>query len=48
MLEFEKEELLTGADTFYCTKCKEHRVTKKQLEIFSLSEVLQDLIDNRF
>jgi ubiquitin carboxyl-terminal hydrolase 4/11/15 len=39
MAEFTKEELLDGADTIYCSKCKEHQPTKKQLSVYSLPEV---------
>jgi ubiquitin carboxyl-terminal hydrolase 6/32 len=40
MAEFTKEELLDGADTMYCSKCKEHRTTKKQLSVYSVPEVV--------
>ncbi|KAJ3281959.1 ubiquitin carboxyl-terminal hydrolase [Borealophlyctis nickersoniae] len=38
--EFRKEELLEGGEAWYCPGCKEHRTTKKQLDIWSVPEVL--------
>jgi ubiquitin C-terminal hydrolase len=39
MAEFTKEELLDGNDTMYCSKCKEHQPTKKQLHVYGTPEV---------
>lgn len=38
--EFGAEELLTGADQWYCSKCKEHRDIHKKLELFRIPKVL--------
>ena len=46
MSEFTKEELLDGADTMYCSKCKEHRATKKQLSVYSVPEVIESISGN--
>jgi hypothetical protein len=40
MNEFTKEEVLDGVDTMYCSKCKEHRPTKKTLSVYSTPEIL--------
>lgn len=40
MDEFTKVELLEGNDTMYCSKCKEHQPTKKQLSVYNVPEVL--------
>jgi ubiquitin C-terminal hydrolase len=39
MSEFTKVELLDGNDTMYCSACKEHQPTKKQLSVFGTPEV---------
>jgi hypothetical protein len=39
MAEFTKEELLDGNDQMYCSKCKSHCPTKKQLSVYTLPEV---------
>lgn len=33
-------ETLTGADQWYCNKCKEHRDVTKKLEIFKAPKIL--------
>lgn len=37
---FEKEELLTDNDQWYCNKCQEHRDIHKKLELFKVPKVL--------
>mmetsp|Transcript_14682 Transcript_14682/g.14302 ORF Transcript_14682/g.14302 Transcript_14682/m.14302 type:complete len:106 (+) Transcript_14682:2708-3025(+) len=37
---FSREELLTGADQWYCSKCKEQRDILKKLELFRLPKIL--------
>ena len=37
---FSQEELLTGTDQWYCSKCKEHRDIHKKLELFKIPEIL--------
>ena len=37
---FEREELLTGADQWYCNKCAEHRDIHKKLELFKVPKIL--------
>jgi len=38
--EFTKEELLTGHDQFYCSKCKTHRDVVKNMKIFRFPHIL--------
>lgn len=38
--EFNKTEMLDGADTMYCSKCKDHQPTKKCLSVYSTPDVL--------
>ncbi|KAI8896942.1 hypothetical protein BC833DRAFT_621681 [Globomyces pollinis-pini] len=40
MKEFTKVEILEGQDTMYCSQCKEHRETKKELSVYSTPEIL--------
>jgi ubiquitin C-terminal hydrolase len=37
---FEKEELLTDNDQWYCNKCQEHRDIHKKLELFKVPKIL--------
>ena len=37
---FSREELLTGADQWYCAKCKEQRDILKKLELYRLPKIL--------
>jgi ubiquitin carboxyl-terminal hydrolase 4/11/15 len=37
---FSREELLTGADQWYCNKCKEQRDILKKLELFTPPRIL--------
>jgi ubiquitin carboxyl-terminal hydrolase 4/11/15 len=37
---FSREELLTGADQWYCSKCKEQRDILKKLELYRLPKIL--------
>lgn len=37
---FSREELLTGADQWYCNKCKEQRDIHKKLELYKLPKIL--------
>lgn len=37
---FEKEELLTDNDQWYCSKCQEHRDIHKKLELFKVPKIL--------
>ena len=37
---FSREELLTGADQYYCNKCKDHRDILKKLELFRTPKIL--------
>jgi ubiquitin carboxyl-terminal hydrolase 4/11/15 len=37
---FNREELLTGTDQWYCTKCKEQRDILKKLELFKAPKIL--------
>jgi hypothetical protein len=38
--QFSKQELLSGQDQWFCSKCKEHRDIHKRLELFRIPEVL--------
>lgn len=38
--DFEKEELLSDADQWYCNKCQEHRDIHKKLELFKVPKIL--------
>jgi ubiquitin C-terminal hydrolase len=40
MRAFSREELLSGADQWYCSKCKEQRDIHKKLELFRLPKIL--------
>jgi ubiquitin C-terminal hydrolase len=46
MNEFTKEEILDGMDTMYCSKCKDHRPTKKTLVVYTTPEVTSPLLDS--
>ena len=37
---FEKEEMLTDTDQWYCSKCQEHRDIHKKLELFKVPKIL--------
>jgi ubiquitin C-terminal hydrolase len=37
---FSREELLTGTDQWFCSKCKEQRDILKKLELFRLPKIL--------
>lgn len=39
MAEFTKQETLDGNDCVFCTRCKIHQPTRKQLSVYSLPEV---------
>mmetsp|Transcript_1956 Transcript_1956/g.3405 ORF Transcript_1956/g.3405 Transcript_1956/m.3405 type:complete len:240 (+) Transcript_1956:2248-2967(+) len=38
--QFSKEEMLTGTDQWYCSKCKEHRDIHKKLELYRAPQIL--------
>ncbi|KAJ3159743.1 ubiquitin carboxyl-terminal hydrolase [Geranomyces michiganensis] len=38
--EYRKEEMLGDDNNWYCPKCKEHRPTKKKLDIWTVPEIL--------
>jgi ubiquitin carboxyl-terminal hydrolase 4/11/15 len=38
--EYGVEELLTGTDQWYCSKCKEHRDIHKKLELYRVPKIL--------
>ena len=37
---YSREEMLTGNDQWYCSKCKEHRDIHKKLELFRVPKIL--------
>jgi len=37
---YSRDELLTGADQWYCNKCKEQRDIHKKLELFKMPKIL--------
>jgi ubiquitin C-terminal hydrolase len=37
---FEKEELLTDNDQWFCSKCQEHRDIHKKLELYKVPKIL--------
>ena len=38
--QFTTEELLTGNDQYYCSKCTEHRDAKKTLQLFKTPKIM--------
>lgn len=40
MKAFSREEMLSGSDQWYCSKCKEQRDIHKKLELFRLPKIL--------
>ena len=36
---YSNEEVLSGDDQWYCSKCKEHRDIKKKMEIYSVPKI---------
>ena len=37
---FTKEEMLSSDELYYCSKCKQHRLATKKLEIWRLPPIL--------
>jgi ubiquitin carboxyl-terminal hydrolase 4/11/15 len=42
--EYTKEELLGEEDTWFCPKCKNHCQIKKKIDIWTLPEVIHNVL----